>query len=173
MVHYRRARIAGGTYFFTVALRDRRADTLVRHVGLLRQALRCVQTARPWRTDAMVVMPDHLHALWTLPDLDSDYAGRWRAVKSRFVRSLRQAGVGVRSNAKGEADVWQRRFWEHLIRDEEDFARHVEYIHFNPVKHGHVAHVADWRWSTFHRYVRQGWLSRDWASSGIEGSFGE
>lgn len=164
MVNYRRAAMPGGTFFFTVALHDRRADTLVRHVDDLRQAFQAVHSVRPWHTDAIVVLPDHLHALWTLPEGDADYSGRWRAIKSVFVRRLRKTGVAVETNARGEASIWQRRFWEHAIRDEDDFARHVDYIHINPVKHGYVARTADWRHSSFHRYVRQGLLPPDWAA---------
>ena len=174
MVNYRRAWVPGGTFFFTVALRDRSADTLVRHIDELRQAFRETRTRNPWRTDAVVILPEHLHVLWTMPEDDSDYSGRWRSIKSRFVRGLRRKGVTVRSNAKGETDVWQRRFWEHCIRDENDFERHVDYIHINPVKHGHVERAVDWRWSSIHRFVRQGLLAADWAVDSSDGhSFGE
>ena len=133
MVNYRRAWVPGGTFFFTVALRDRNRDTLVRHIDDLRSAFRETREKNPWRTDAIVVLPEHLHVLWTMPEGDTDYPGRWRAIKSNFVRRLRQKDVIVKTNAKGEADVWQRRFWEHCVRDEDDFARHVDYIHINPV----------------------------------------
>lgn len=174
MVNYRRIWMPGGTFFFTLALRDRSADTLVRHIDDLRQAFGEVKSKRPWDTDAMVVLPDHLHALWTLPEGDCDYPGRWRSIKSAFVRRLRRAGVAVRINARGEADVWQPRFWEHSIRNEDDYARHVDYIHLNPVKHGHVSRAVDWRFSSIHRYVRQGILPPDWAAEpGGEAGFGE
>jgi putative transposase len=173
MVMYRRARAPGATYFFTVALRNRQADWLTAHVDLLRSTLRSVQDARPFLIDAMVVMPDHLHALWTLPEGDADFSSRWRAIKSGFVLGLRGRGAAMDRNAKGEAAVWQRRFWEHQIRDEQDFERHVDYVHFNPVKHGWVNGVAEWRWSTFHRYVRDGLLPADWGGGPMDGAFGE
>jgi putative transposase len=174
MVMYRRARVPGATYFFTVALRNRRADWLTARIATLRASLRSVQAKRPFQIDAMVVMPDHLHSLWTLPDEDADYSGRWRAIKSGFVRGLCTEGMAIDRNARGEASVWQRRFWEHLIRDETDFVRHVDYIHYNPVKHGLVQCVGDWPWSSFHRYVRDGLLPADWGGVGpMEGAFGE
>jgi putative transposase len=174
MVHYRRSRSPGATFFFTVALRDRRADTLVRYVDSLRNAMRHERARRPFTVDAMVVLPDHVHAVWTLPSGDSDYSGRWRSIKSGFVRRLQTQGLALTANAKGEHAVWQRRFWEHQIRDELDLARHVDYIHINPVKHGWAERVADRRWSTFHRYVRLGMLPIDWAAEpSMEGTFGE
>jgi putative transposase len=174
MVHYRRSRSPGATFFFTVALRDRRADTLVRYVDSLRNAMRHERARRPFTVDAMVVLRDHVHAVWTLPSGDSDYSGRWRSIKSGFVRRLQTQGLALTANAKGEHAVWQRRFWEHQIRDELDLARHVDYIHINPVKHGWAERVADWRWSTFHRYVRLGMLPIDWAAEpSMEGTFGE
>jgi putative transposase len=174
MVRYRRLRTAGGSYFFTVALRNRRADTLVTHIQELRHAIEQTRALRPFDIDAMVVLPDHLHAVWTLPQTDSDYSGRWRSIKSGFVRALRADGMTLVANAKGEHSVWQRRFWEHQIRDEEDMQRHVDYVHINPVKHGLVQRAVDWPWSSFHRFVRDGLLAADWACApdGI-GGFGE
>jgi putative transposase len=129
---------------------------------------------RPFEIEAMVVLPDHMHAVWTLPENDADFSDRWRAIKSGFVRRLRTQGVALKANAKGEHEVWQRRFWEHQIRDESDLARHVDYIHINPVKHRLVERVVDWRWSTFHRYVRLGVLPANWAAEPCsEGAFGE
>lgn len=165
MVGYRRNRIPGGTYFFTVTLADRRSQTLVEHIGLLRESFRRVRRERPFRIDAVVVLPDHLHTIWTLPEDDGDYPGRWRAIKIRFTHAARERDVPLTSNAKGEYDLWQRRYWEHTIRDEDDLQRHVDYIHYNPVKHGLVKRVADWPFSSFHRYVRLGRLSLDWGSN--------
>ena len=174
MVRYRRLRTAGGTYFFTVALRNRRADTLVAHIHELRHAIERARVLCPFNIDAMVVLPDHLHAVWTLPEGDSDYSARLRSIKSGFVRALRARGATLVANAKGEHSVWQRRFWEHQIRDENDMQRHVDYIHINPVKHGLVPRVADWPWSSFHRYVRDGLLAADWACAPDEiNGFGE
>jgi len=131
MVHYRRNRVAGGTYFFTVTLRDRSSDRLVRHVGLLRDAFRSVRAERPFTIDAIVILPDHLHAIWTLPAGDADYSGRWRAIKSRFTHGLRASGIPLSRDSRGEYRLWQRRFWEHTIRDDDDLNRHVDYIHYN------------------------------------------
>ena len=115
----------------------------------------------------MVVLPDHLHAIWTLPAGDADYSGRWRAIKAGFTRGLVTSGLPLVRSDKGEYDLWQRRFWEHTVRDESDLAGHVEYIHFNPVKHGLVKQVRDWPWSSFHQYVRRGWLAEDWGGISI------
>ena len=165
MVLYRRNRVPGGTYFFTAALRDRRSMLLVEHVEALRDALGRTLRKRPFVVDAMVVLPDHIHAIWTLPQDDADYAGRWRLFKSGFTRAAAQAGVALSRNAKGECNLWQRRYWEHTIRDEADLARHVDYIHVNPVKHGLVSRAADWPYSSFHRYVRLGLCSTEWAGA--------
>jgi putative transposase len=168
MVLYRRNRVAGGTYFFTVTLRDRTSDVLVRHVDLLRDAFRSTRAERPFTVDAIVVLPDHLHALWTLPEDDADYSGRWRAIKARFTHNLRDMGFAVSRDDRGEYRLWQRRFWEHTIRDDLNFQRHADYIHWNPVKHGWVSHPADWPHSSFHRFVRRGLLSPDWSGGVAE-----
>jgi putative transposase len=167
MVLYRRNLIAGGTFFFTVALHDRQACTLVQHVDLLRAAYADVKAKHPFRTDAMVVMPDHLHAIWRLPAGDDDFSGRWRAIKAGFVRALAAKGISTERNGKGEAGVWQRRFWEHTVRNEADFAAHCDYIHYNPVKHGHAIQPADWPYSTVHRFIAEGIYPPDWARTKI------
>ena len=163
MVHYRRNRIAGGSFFFTVTLHDRQSRILTDHIDLLRIAFHETQGCRPFAIDAIVILPEHLHTVWTLLAGDADYSGRWRAIKSRFTRALRKAGKQVPRHANGEYAVWQRRFWEHLIRNEADFRAHMDYVHINPVKHGLVPRVRDWQYSTFHRLVRQGIYPRDWA----------
>ena len=163
MVHYRRQRMAGGSYFFTVTLQNRRATTLVDRVDALRAAFLSVRRRMPFVIDAIVVLPDHIHAIWTLPPEDSDYPRRWQAIKSRFTRTVIEAGAGCSRDARGEYDLWQRRYWEHTIRDDADLAAHVEYIHHNPVKHGYVTKAADWPHSTFHRYVARGLYPADWA----------
>lgn len=173
MVKYRRLRVPGATYFFTVTLRDRRKDWLCVHVDLLRAAVRDVRHARPFTIDAAVILPDHLHAVWTLPAEDADYSDRWRAIKARFSRALDAAGVPLVRDARGEVDLWQRRFWEHLIRDEADYARHVDYIHYNPVKHGLVADPFDWPWSSVHTFARRGIVARTWEGSDDDGRFGD
>lgn len=165
MVLYRRNRVAGGTYFFTVALKDRSSRRLVEYVNELRSAVNYVKRKRPFHIDAMVVMPDHMHAIWTLPPGYDDYAGRWRLIKSRFTQALLRVGVNMRRNKKGGYDLWQRRFWEHTVRNEKDLERHVDYIHYNPIKHGWVQQVCEWPYSTFHRYVRNGIYPLDWAGS--------
>ena len=176
MVNYRRSQLAGGTFFFTVNLRDRSADTLVAHVGLLRQSFRHVKEQQPFDIEAVVVLPEHLHLIMTLPEGDNNYPGRWRAIKSHFGRSLKKAGVVLKQNKKDELDLWQRRYWEHQIRDDRDRQNHVDYIHYNPVKHGHVQRVVDWPHSSFHRYVREGLLGADWGGSAamaVSHGFGE
>jgi putative transposase len=176
MVRYRRSRIPGGTYFFTVTLRDRKSALLTENVGLLRAAFRQVHRRRPYTLDAAVILPDHLHVVMVLPGGDHDYSGRWRAIKSLFVRYLRRAGVPTYPAAGGGYGVWQARFWEHLIRDENDWRRHVDYTHWNPVKHGLVERVVDWPYSSFGRYVRAGVLPVDWGGGPMaddDGAFGE
>jgi putative transposase len=175
MVRYRRNFIPGGTYFFTVTLADRRSRALVDHVGALRSAFRVTRRDQPFSIDAIAILPDHLHAILTLPANDADFPGRWRRIKGYFSTALIEAGLDLKRFPNGELALWQRRFWEHTIRDEGDFTRHVDYIHFNPVKHGLVQRVRDWPHSSFHRYVREGLLPDDWAgnASRIEGVFGE
>ena len=175
MVRYRRNVIAGGTFFFTVTLADRRSSMLIQHVSALRSAFRVARNDRPFSIDAVVILPDHLHAIMTLPPDDADFSGRWRRIKGHFSSQLIAAGVALRRNPNGELALWQRRFWEHTIRDDGDFARHVDYIHFNPVKHGYVTRVADWPHSSFHRYVERGLLAEDWGGDlrDIQGTFGE
>ena len=163
MVAYRRNFVPGGTYFFTVTLRDRHSRLLVEHIDDLRAAYDRVRRERPFTTDAIVVLPDHLHCVWTLPPGDADYAGRWKAIKARFTGACRRAGVALARDAAGAYDLWQRRYWEHTIRDVRDLENHVNYIHYNPVKHGHANAPGDWPHSSFHRYVRDGLLSPDWA----------
>jgi putative transposase len=169
MVRYRRNFVQGGTFFFTVTLIDRRSTLLVDQVARLRAAFRAARQERPFDIDAIVILPDHLHAIWTLPADDADFSGRWRRIKGHFSTALIGAGASPRRHANGDLALWQRRFWEHTIRNDRDFARHVDYIHFNPVKHRLVARVRDWPHSSFHRYVREGVLPADWAGDAGEG----
>jgi REP-associated tyrosine transposase len=162
MVRYRRNFLPGGTFFFTVALADRRSSVLVDYVDALRSAFRVTRQERPFSVDAIVILPEHLHAMLTLPSEDADFSGRWRRIKSLFTRQVVARGLSVRRDEKGEYQLWQRRFWEHTVRNETDFERHADYIHYNPVKHGHVSQAVDWRYSSFHHYVRQGILPSDW-----------
>ena len=174
MVRYRRNFVPGGTYFFTVTLRDRRATTLVDHIAALRAAFATTHAERPFTTDAIVILPEHLHALLTLPDADAAYPARWRRIKSLFTAAVAKTDLAIRPNVNGRYALWQSRYWEHTIRDADDFARHIDYIHFNPVKHGLVTSVRDWPHSSFHRFVRQGVVPGDWgAEPAITATFGE
>jgi putative transposase len=141
----------------------------------LRLAVTATRRNRPFTIDAFVVLPDHLHAVWTLPPGDADFSTRWRLIKSAFARALpkaeRLSAVRIERNERG---IWQRRFWEHLIRDEGDYARHVEYCYINPVRHRLVNRVSNWPHSSFHRDVRAGIFPEDWAGDiAQDGRFGE
>jgi putative transposase len=175
MVGYRRNRVEGGVYFFTLALADRRSTMLVDHSAALREAFHVANRERPFVIDAIVILPNHLHAILALPEGDADYSGRWRRIKGHFSSALLRSGMPIRRHGNGELALWQRRYWEHTISDETDFMRHIDYIHYNPVKHGLVARVRDWPHSSFHRYVRCGLLPQDWAGDARESSldFGE
>ncbi len=169
--------LGGARYFFTLTLAQRHGnDALVRHVAALRQAFAAVRARHPFEIEAIVVLPEHLHALWRLPPDDGDYALRWRLIKAGFSRALpAREGVSASRKSKGERGVWQRRYWEHQIRDDADWARHVDYIHFNPVKHGLVQRACDWPHSSFHRFVAAGRLPADWGIGvdAPQGGFGE
>ena len=157
-------------FFFTVVTFDRRPIlTTDLGVSCLREAWRSTRETMPFETEAVCVLPDHLHTIWSLPDDDTDYSTRWRKLKGVFTRSFRKLGGvgsprGPSRRRTGEAAVWQRRFWEHRIRDTEEFRHHVDYTHFNPVKHGLVTSVADWEWSSFHEHVANGWIEADWGT---------
>lgn len=168
MVLYRRNYLPGGTFFFTVTLRNRRLRLLTEHLDMLREAFREVKADRPFEIDAIVILPEHLHLIWTLPEGDADYSTRWRLIKGGFTRRLKARGVNFVRDARGEHGLWARRFWEHTIRDEADLQQHIDYIHFNPVKHSHVSRPIDWPHSSLRRYVRKGILSNNWGSSGID-----
>jgi len=162
-MQYRRNYVKGGTYFFTVNLLDRNKSLLVEHIDLLRESIRFVKSHRPFYIDAWVVLPDHLHAVLTLPDDDVDYSSRWREIKKRFSKSLPKTEFLTQTRKrKNERGIWQRRFWEHTIRDDNDYWHHVNYVHFNPLKHGLVSQVADWPYSSFHRAVKQGIYANNW-----------
>jgi len=171
MSRYRREWLEGGVFFFTVVTHERR-PTLATELGLrcLRYAWRETVSTMPFDTDAVCILPDHLHTVWSLPEGDRDYSARWRKLKGLFTREYRiHGGMEGKRNASRlrsrEAAVWQRRYWEHRIRDADDFRRHVNYIHFNPVKHRLVSRVADWEWSSFHDHVKNGWLDPDWGTT--------
>ena len=158
MSNYKRIYIPGGTYFFTlVTYRRKPVFAEKSNIAALRHAMQKVQIAKRFHIDAIVILPDHLHSIWRLPENDVDYSGRWREIKKATSRE-----INGRSNRANERPVWQRRFWEHLIQDEEDWRRHMDYIHYNPVKHGLVTRPADWRWSSFQKLVKRGWYEEDW-----------
>ena len=166
MPNYRRDRTSGGTYFFTVALRDRASALLVDHIDDLRHAVRETRRRMPFEIVAWVVLPEHMHAVWKMPEGDIDYSVRWGMIKSRFSRRLSvAAGSSSSRQRRREASIWQRRFWEHRIRDEDDLRTHFDYVHFNPVKHGHCQRVGDWPYSTFHRWVIRDHYPADWGIS--------
>jgi putative transposase len=174
MTAYRRLFVPGGTYFFTLALAGRGRATLTGAVEDLRAAYAATLRDRPVRTEAIVVLPDHLHAIWTLPEGESDFSTRWRLIKSRFTRRLDRTGPRSASKqAKRERGIWQRRFWEHAIRDEADLALHLRYCRLDPVRHGLVERAVDWPWTSLHRDIRAGLATPDIAGSCPEGEFGE
>ena len=169
MPNYRRYRVPGGTYFFTINLLQRRSDLLVRHIDALREAVRCTRRERPFNIDAWVVLPEHMHCIVTLPEGDDDFSNRIKAIKIRFVRTIPATEHRSRARAaRGERGIWQRRFWEHAIRNDADYARHMDYVHYNPVKHGQVTFARDWPYSTFHRLVNAGLYPADWGAGDVD-----
>ena len=175
MPNYRRAFVPGGCWFFTANLLDRRSSLLTNEIEALREATQWTRERYPFHIDAVVVLPDHIHAVWTLPPGDSDFSTRWRLIKSHFAKSMPKGEhLSATRRARGERGIWQRRFWEHLIRDETDYSRHIEYCYINPMKHGLVTRVRDWPHSSFQRDVKTGLVPEDWAGA-VEppGEFGE
>jgi putative transposase len=171
MSRYRRATTESGTYFFTVVTYRRQTflcDDDVR--AALRDAIAKVRRDRPFRIDAWVLLPEHFHAIWTLPADDCDYSQRWAQIKRWVTRTCserlsRHEWINVSKRKHRESTLWQRRFWEHEIRDERDYRNHMDYLHYNPVKHGHVERVVDWRYSSFHRLVREHVYPPDWGAA--------
>jgi putative transposase len=162
-MRYRWVDVAGGASFFTANLVERNRTLLVDDVDVLRSVIREVKAKHPFHIDAMVILPDHLHALWTLPVGNGDYPTRWMLIKAGFSQHIpRRERRNASRMTKGKHGIWQRRYWEHLIRDDRDYERYVDYIHFHPVKHGYVARALDWPHSSFHRYIAMGMLSRNW-----------
>lgn len=171
MSEYRRAFVPGGTFFFTVVT-DSRAplfgDSTAR--ALLSNVIRRCQRYYPMEIVALVLLPEHLHTIWTLPPGDSNYSMRWGWIKKEFTKTWLASGgqerpVPAARQRERRHALWQRRFWEHTIRDEDDLAAHFDYIHYNPLKHGWVVSPRDWPWSSFHRWVRAGHYSLDWAAT--------
>jgi putative transposase len=181
-MEYRRAFLPGGTFFFTVVTADRRpAFAEQKNVTTLREAFRTIRLQRPFTLNAAVVLPDHLHCIWTLPPGDADFSTRWRLIKTWFTKhcgldtssgyatltrptALRSKVDGARTSKREQA-IWQQRYWEHMLRDDTDYRRHVEYIHFNPVKHGYVKSPMDWPYSSFPLYVKAGIYPADWGGN--------
>jgi putative transposase len=168
-MRYTRARVPGATYFFTLVTAERRP--LFRSpeaICAFTDAVAEVRMRHPFELEAEVILPDHLHAMWSLPDGDADFSMRWRLIKSGFTRKITRAGHSpsrsASRRAKREQGVWQRRFWEHLIGGERDFAAHLDYIHYNPVRHGLVTAPRDWPHSTFAKWVARGTYEPDWGS---------
>ena len=164
MRRYIRNRMPGGCYFFTLTLADRSQRYLTDYLDAFRDTYRDVRRKHPFQTDAIVILPDHLHCIWTLPPGDDNYPTRWFLIKSGFSRRIpkgeRQSDSRKRN---GERGIWQRRYWEHTIRDDDDYSNHVDYIHYNPIKHGLVTNLNDWPYSSFHRYVRKSIYTKDWS----------
>jgi putative transposase len=158
MSRYKRFYQKGGCYFFTVVTYERRnIFASAANIQRLRAALRHVMSRRPFDIEAVVILPDHLHCVWLLPEEDADFSTRWRLIKHHFSTNIK-----LPVNRRREKKVWQRRFWEHLIRDENDLHRHYDYIHYNPVKHGYVERPGDWPHSSFLKEVKRGWYTEDW-----------
>ena len=164
MVLYRRTLVPGASYFFTVTLLDRRASLLTDHIDDLRMAFSIVKKRHPFHINAIVVLPDHVHCIWTMPADDADFSLRWREIKSRFSRKVinRETITDSRIRRK-ERGIWQRRFWEHLIRNEQDYQHHMDYTHYNPVKHGYVDSPGEWPYSSFHTLAERGFYPPDWS----------
>lgn len=167
MANYRRLYVKGGTYFFTVVTQERRPIFgKIETIDLLKDVFGTVMKKSPFRIEAIVVLPDHIHCLWALPIGDNDFSSRWKAIKYRF--SLKYRGSLPKSDSmrkKKEKGLWQRRFWEHLIRDQRDFNCHCDYIHYNPVKHKLAMRPIDWPHSSFRRFVDSGIYREDWGSN--------
>ncbi len=156
MANYLRPRATGAAIFFTVSLAERGSDLLLARIDLLRDAVRRTRAERPFDIDAIVVLPDHLHAVLTLPAGDGDFATRWRLIKARFSMGVPRGDLRPSHLRRGERGVWQRRFWEHHIRDEADLVTHLRYCWTNPVRHGLVDRPEDWPFSSLHRDRREG-----------------
>ena len=153
MNEYQGNRVPGGTYFFTVRLRDPGSSLLTEHIAAFGEAIRLVRTRKPFHVDAWVVLPDHAHAIWTLPPGDNDCAARWRAVKIAFSKSLRKSGL----SQADERTIWARHYQDHLIPNDAEYVRLIDYVHHNPLRHGMCQHLEDWPWSSLHRFVAAGY----------------
>jgi putative transposase len=159
MPEYRRPNVTGAAIFFTLRLEERGSTLLIDEVARLRAAVRMTRDERPFGILAWVVLPDHLHCVWQMPERDRDYSTRWRLIKSRFSRGLPPGRRRASHLARQERAIWQRRFWEHHIRNEADLENHLSYCWFNPVKHGFVAHAQDWPYSSIHQAITKRWIN--------------
>ncbi|CAM3177366.1 Transposase and inactivated derivatives [Legionella steigerwaltii] len=170
MRSYRRVLIPNASYFFTINLQDRRSNLLLHRIDALRAAFKTVQMRHPFYLDAIVILPDHYHMIMTLPEGDMNYSIRISLIKSAFSRQI-DLGEKISQSRKNkrERGIWQRRYWEHVITNSKDYEHHVNYIHFNPVKHGYVVTPSDWRYSSIHRFISQGILKKDWACNDVFG----
>ncbi|MGH8497702.1 MAG: REP-associated tyrosine transposase [Methylococcales bacterium] len=168
MTDYRRFYTPGATWFFTVNLAERRANRLlVENIDGLRTAFRSVKARKPYPMNAVVILPDHLHCIWTLPPDDADYSTRWNRLKGHFSSRIDPGERVSKSRSKRrERGLWQRRFWAHLITDQNDLNNHIDTIHWNPVKRGWVENAADWPYSSFHKFVGLGVYPAGWGHSG-------
>jgi len=179
MSNYRRIKSEGGTFFFTVVTYKRQSIfNSTECVETLRASITETRRIATFTIHAWVLLPDHMHCIWTLPEGDFDYSRRWGMIKAGFTKKIQHKLPDFRISSSRrkhrESSIWQRRFWEHQIRDDRDFLMHTDYIHYNPVKHGYVERVQDWPYSTFHRYVDRGIYPIDWAGDGVDGAeFGE
>ena len=162
-MQYKRYYQQGASYFFTINLADRSSNLLIEKIEILRYAFKIVKQKHPFHIDAIVILPDHLHILCTMPNNDADFSKRIKLIKYYLSYNIAKTEVILNSRLrKSERGIWQRRFWEHCIRDETDYHAHINYIHMNPVKHEYVKQVKDWRYSSFHRFVADGLLHIDW-----------
>lgn len=180
MPNYRRPRNPGGMYFFTVVTQERRPVLTTEAVrSALRMAIQQARMTLPFKIEAWVLLPDHLHCIWSLPPDDGNFSARWAIIKrqvSQQCSAMVDASLSISRKRRNEHAFWQRRFWEHQIRDENDLAKHLDYVHWNPVKHGFVKTVKDWQYSSFHKYVAQGTYPSDWGSGELareDNDFGE
>lgn len=162
MVNYRRDYTPGAIYFFTLTLKDRKATYLTTYISNLGEAFRHARTKSNFTIKAIVVLPDHIHFLWEMPVNNSNYSTSIRLIKTHFTHALLHLNIPLIKNSRGYYNLWQNRFWEHRIRDENDLQNHVDYIHYNPVKHGYVLKPADWCHSSIHRFIKQGIIDEEW-----------
>jgi len=158
MSDYHRSKTEGASYFFTVVTCQRKKIFFDDgNIAILRNAFKKVKKRQPFDIEAIVILHDHLHCIWKLPEADNDFAGRWREIKKHVTRQITEV-----RNKRNEGDVWQKRFWEHQIRDLQDWHNHMDYIHYNPVKHGYVSQPSQWPYSSFGKWVKNGFYEKDW-----------